>query len=68
MARNRLIERAEVYEGIAATLRKGLAQRRTPRNVREQRDRDRLERQLREAEGRAAQLRAADRAIKEREV
>lgn len=63
--KSKLIERAEVYEGIAATLRKSLAKRPPPRNRLDARLCERITKSLEEAEKRAMQLRTADRAIKE---
>lgn len=66
MRNNKLIERAEVYEGIARTLEKGLA-RGAPSSRSQQRTRERLQRQLDEAKRRAAHLRYAANALDEAE-
>lgn len=65
---NRLLERAEIYEGIARTLRNGLASRGAPRNDRARRNIERLERQAEEAERRAETLRVAAGVIERSEV
>lgn len=56
MRTNRLIERAEVYEGVARGLRKALALRKQP-------DAQLTERAL-EAESRAAQLRTVAKTLR----
>lgn len=61
-----LIERAEVYEGVARALRTALAKRVMPRSERQQRNADRLLAKALEAENQAARLRRVARWQKER--